>query len=97
MLASDDVDPLEDIAASTVAMIILFGSLTFATVSMMTRILLLGDKRGACLVVYRKFFCFVLLVNSLSLAMIVHYSSNYCCVDNQTKDTFCREFRYNNF
>eukprot|EP00804_Cyclotella_cryptica_P005067 CCRYP_011503-RC/>CCRYP_011503-RC protein AED:0.06 eAED:0.06 QI:192/1/1/1/1/0.75/4/766/1109 len=43
---SHAADPLEDIAASTVAMIILFGSLTFATVSMMTRALLLGDRRA---------------------------------------------------
>lgn len=40
------MDPLEDMAASTVAMLILFGSTTFATVSMLTRTLLLGDKRG---------------------------------------------------
>lgn len=45
---SHDMDPLEDIATSTVAMIILFGSLTFATVSMMTRMLLIGDRRGVC-------------------------------------------------
>lgn len=43
---SSDIDPLEDMAASTVAMFIMFGSLTFATVSMMTRAFLSGDKRG---------------------------------------------------
>jgi hypothetical protein len=41
-----DIDPIEDMDASTVAVLILFGSLTFATVSMMTKTLLMGDKRG---------------------------------------------------
>ena len=45
-LSSDDIDPLENMAASTVAMFIMFGSLTFATVAMMTRAFLSGDKRG---------------------------------------------------
>jgi len=40
------VDPLDKIATSTVAMIFFFGSLTFATVGMACRALLLGDKRA---------------------------------------------------
>lgn len=43
---TSNADPLESMAASTVSMLILFGSLTFATVGMMTRTLLSGDKRG---------------------------------------------------
>lgn len=41
-----DVDPLDGIAPSTVAMIILFGSLTFATVGMAAKAWMTGDKRG---------------------------------------------------
>ncbi|EED93511.1 predicted protein [Thalassiosira pseudonana CCMP1335] len=40
-----DVDPLDGIAPSTVAMIILFGSLTFATVGMAAKAWMTGDKR----------------------------------------------------
>eukprot|EP01082_Thalassiosira_pseudonana_P013233 g11715.t1 g11715 contig6:445793-447421(+) len=41
-----DVDPLDGIAPSTVAMIILFGSLTFATVGMAAKAWMTGDKRA---------------------------------------------------
>lgn len=43
---TDYLDPFDDIAPSTVAMIILFGSVIFATVSMATRDWLMGDKRA---------------------------------------------------
>jgi len=44
--SSDNLDPFDDIAPSTVAMIILFGSIIFATVGMATRDWLIGDKRA---------------------------------------------------
>ena len=39
-------DPFDGVAPSTVAMVILFGSIMFATVGMTTRAVLWGDKRG---------------------------------------------------
>eukprot|EP00986_Skeletonema_menzelii_P020505 scaffold31375_cov166-Skeletonema_menzelii.AAC.1 len=43
---ADNLDPFDDIAPSTVAMIIFFGSIIFATVGMATRDWLVGDKRA---------------------------------------------------
>lgn len=43
---ADNLDPFDDIAPSTVAMIILFGSIIFAAVGMATRDWLTGDKRA---------------------------------------------------
>ncbi len=41
-------DPFDNLAASTIATIILFGSIIFATVGMAARAWLSGDKRGEC-------------------------------------------------
>lgn len=57
------IDPFENMAASTIAMLIFFGSVTFATVSMITRMWLLGNKRGD------KCFCRVVL---LCLVFLTH-------------------------
>lgn len=43
---ADNLDPFDDIAPSTVAMIILFGSIIFATAGMAARDWLVGDKRA---------------------------------------------------
>ena len=43
---ADNLDPFDDIAPSTVAMIILFGSIIFTTVGMATRDWLVGDTRA---------------------------------------------------
>ena len=49
---ADDVDLFDDIAPSTVAMIILFGSIIFATIGMGTRDWLMGDKRALSAAMY---------------------------------------------
>lgn len=43
---ADNLDPFDEIAPSTVAMIILFGSIIFTTVGMAARDWLIGDKRA---------------------------------------------------
>lgn len=50
MMAMDPSgEAVDGLAPSTVAMIILFGSITFATVGMASRAWLWGDKRGVYL------------------------------------------------
>ncbi|KAL7548271.1 hypothetical protein ACHAWF_011562 [Thalassiosira exigua] len=44
--AHSNIDPFDDVGPSTVAVAILFGSITFATVGMAARAVLWGDKRA---------------------------------------------------
>ena len=50
-----DDDIFDGVAPSTVAMVILFGSIMFATVGMATRAWLWGDQRGMVFMSPRKF------------------------------------------
>ena len=82
-LPFSDVDPLDAIAPSTVAMVILFGSIMFATVAMATRALLWGDKRGdwCSFVLCISLFCY----HHAPTCHLHTPPSHLCCKINQSQ------------